>query len=74
MEVDMIVIMDMNTGKIISEQSDEPEFGSHADQVLNAEWLRPELQLGLQPVVHHDASPAEAEAEAFLANLYRCQE
>jgi hypothetical protein len=72
MEVDMIAVMDMETGKRINEP--EPEFGSHADQVLNAEWLRPELQLGLQPVVHRDASPVEAEAEAFLANLYRCQE
>ena len=68
----MIAVMDMETGKRIYEL--EPDFGSHADQVLNAEWLRPELQLGLQPVVHRDASPAEAEAEAFLANLYRCQE
>lgn len=68
----MIVVMDMETGKKINEP--EPEFGSYADEVLNAEWLRPELQLGLQPVVHHDASPAETEADAFLAKLYRNQE
>jgi hypothetical protein len=66
--------MDMDTGKRIVEKDLEPEFGSFADEVLNAEWLKPELQLGLQPVVHRDASPAETEAEAFLSNLYRCQE
>ena len=70
----MRVVMDMTTGKKIVEKDLAPEFGSFADEVLNAEWLRPELQLGLQPVVHHDASPAEAEAESFLRNLYRCQE
>ncbi|HZV54617.1 MAG TPA: hypothetical protein VFF82_06730 [Rhodocyclaceae bacterium] len=68
----MIVVMDMTTGKI--EERIEPEFGSFEDEVLNAEWLQPALQLGLQPVVHHDPAPAETEAESFLNNVYRSQE
>lgn len=72
----MLVVMDMSTGKI--EERAEPEFGSFEDEVLNAEWQRPELQLGLQPVVlhapHHDAAPAEAEVESFLKNVYLSQE
>jgi hypothetical protein len=72
----MLVVMDMSTGKI--EERAEPEFGSFEDEVLNAEWQRPELQLGLQPVVvataHHDPAPAEAEVESFLKNVYLSQE
>jgi hypothetical protein len=65
--------MDMSTGKI--EERAEPEFGSFEDEVLNAEWQRPELQLGLQPVVvHHDPAPAEAEVDSFLKNVYLSQE
>jgi hypothetical protein len=69
----MLVVMDMSTGKI--EERAEPEFGSFEDEVLNAEWQRPELQLGLQPVVvHHDPAPAEAEVDSFLKNVYLSQE
>lgn len=72
----MLVVMDMSTGKIEkpAEDSREPEFGSFEDEVLNAEWQRPGLQLGLQPVVHHDPAPSETEAEAFLSTVYRSQE
>ena len=70
----MLVVMDMSTGKI--EKEAVPEFGAFEDEVLNAEWLQPALQLGLQPVVHRDRAPAETEAEAerFLKNVYRSQE
>jgi hypothetical protein len=71
----MLTVMDMTTGKLIEAECG-PEFGSFEDEVLNAEWLpKPELpgvELGLQPVVHRDAPPAEAEAESFLKNVYRC--
>jgi hypothetical protein len=74
----MRVILDMSTGQKFVEKGfgepDEPEFGSFEDQVLNAEWMRPELQLGLQPVVHRDSPPAETDAESFLKNVYRSQE
>lgn len=74
----MLVIMDMSTGKI--EEFAAPEFGSFEDAVQNAEWLRPGVQLklglelGLQPVVHHDRAPSEAEADAYLLNVYRSQQ
>jgi hypothetical protein len=69
----MLLVMDMSTGKI--EERVEPEFGSFEDEVLNAEWQRPELQLGLQPVVvHRDPVPAETEVESFLKNVYLSQE
>ena len=74
----MRVVMDMTTGKRIIEKGfgepERPEFGSFEDEVLNAEWLRPELQLGLQPVVHRDPPPAESDAESFLRSVYRSQE
>ena len=43
----MLMVMDMNTGKLI-----EDEFGAFEDEVLNAGWMSasPELQLGLQQV------------------------
>lgn len=74
----MLVIMDMSTGKI--DEYVAPQFGSFEDAVQNAEWLRPGVQLklglelGLQPVVHHDRGPSEAEAEAYLRSIYRSQE
>jgi hypothetical protein len=74
----MRVIMDMSTGKTIIEKGigepDEREFGSFEEQVLNAEWMRPELQLGLQPVVHRDPPPAETDVESFLRSVYRSQQ
>jgi hypothetical protein len=71
----MLTVMDMSTGKIIKEEGQEPEFGRFEDEVLNAEYLPGvELQLGLQPVVHHDVPPSEDDAEGFLAKVYRSQE
>ena len=71
----MLVVMDMSTGKIINEEEQAAEFGSFADEVLNAQWTPPgELQLGLQPVVHRDPPPSESDADAFLRNVYRSQE
>jgi hypothetical protein len=65
--------MDMTTGTI--EERLAPEFGGFEEEVLNAEWQRPELQLGLQPVVHRrDRSPAEGEIESFLFAIYNSQE
>lgn len=73
----MRVILDMSTGKKIIEKGtgepERPEFGSFEDEVLNAEWMRPELQLGLQPVVHKDPPPAETDVESFLRSVYRSQ-
>ncbi|MBU1236666.1 MAG: hypothetical protein KJ634_11700 [Gammaproteobacteria bacterium] len=63
----------MSTGKI--EERFEPEFGRFEDEVLNAEWQRPELQLGLQPVSHHrDRAVRDVEIESFLNAVYYCQE
>lgn len=68
----MLVVMDMSTGKI--EERLEPEFGCFEDEVLNAEWQRPELQLGLQPVVQHrDRSPSEGEIASFIYGIYANQ-
>jgi hypothetical protein len=43
-ETEMLMVMDMSTGKII-----EDEFGKFEDEVLNAEWTpaSPELAIGL---------------------------
>lgn len=71
----MLTVMDMSTGKIIREEGLEPGFGAFEDEVLNAEYLpSPELQLGLQPVVHRDEPLSEDDAEVFLSNVYRNQE
>jgi hypothetical protein len=68
----MLMVMDMATGKI--EEVVVPEFGAFEHEVLNAEWLQPAVQLGLQPVVRHDRVPAETEINSFLSTIYRCQE
>jgi len=70
----MLMVMDMSTGKII-----EDEFGTFEDEVMNAEWLPvqpllPSPQLGLQEVHHTDPAVPEAEAEAFLQQIYRVQQ
>jgi len=67
----MLMVMDMSTGKII-----EDEFGTFEDEVMNAEWQPPlpSLQLGLQEVHHTDPVVPEAEAEAFLQQIYRVQQ
>lgn len=72
----MLMVMDMTTGKIEEAVPEAaPEFGSFEDEVLNAEWLpRPEVQLGLQPVVHHEHKVPAEDAEAFLRNVYASQE
>jgi hypothetical protein len=66
----MMVVTDMNTGKII-----EDEFGSFEDEVMNAGWLPPlpELQLALQEVPARQA-PGGFDAEAFLYSVYSSQE
>jgi len=67
----MNVVMDMSTGKII-----EDEFGRFEDEVLNAEWLplRPELQLGLQEVVHAAPALRDIDTVSYLDRIYRSQE
>lgn len=67
----MIVVMNMNTGKII-----EDEFGSFEDEVMNAEWLPPlpELQLGLQEARRESPSADGFDADAFLHSVYASQE
>ncbi len=67
----MLVVMDMSTGKI--EERIEPEFGRFEDEVLNAEWQRPELQLGLQPV-SHPRDRSIPDVESFLNAVYYSQE
>jgi hypothetical protein len=75
-----LVVMDMGTEKTEellaeAEVPPEPEFGGFEEEVLNAEWQRPELQLGLPPVaLHHDRFPTESEIEAFLKMVYLNQE
>jgi hypothetical protein len=70
----MVTIMDMNTGKVISEPD---EYG---DEVLNASWLppRPEPSLQLEQVEHHAADkkapPIAFDIEGFLRAVYRFQE
>lgn len=68
----MWMVMDMATGKL--EDKTVPEFGAFEYEVLNAEWLRPAVEPGLQPVVHYDRAPAESEADLFLRTIYACQE
>lgn len=67
----MNVVMEMSTGKII-----EDEFGRFEDEVLNAEWLppQPELQLGLQEVVHSVAVSRDIDTASYLDRIYRSQE
>jgi hypothetical protein len=69
-----MIIMDMNSGKII-----EDEFGAFEDEVLNAEWQSqpwPELQVGLQEAAPSSGKHTQAvkDAEAFLRNVYLSQE
>jgi hypothetical protein len=56
-------------------QPPEPEFGCFEEEVLNAEWQRPELQLGQQPAApRRDHFPTESEIESFLKMVYLNQE
>lgn len=68
----MIVGMDMSTGRKVIELREE-----YGEEVLLANWLpRPEPGLALQEAVpaRHESRDAERDAEAFLRNVYLCQE
>lgn len=67
----MIVVRNMETGKII-----EDEFGSYEDEVLNAEWLPPlpELQLALQEAPRTLLQAVGFDADSFLNTVYLSQE
>ena len=69
----MRVEMDMSTGKRIVELREE-----YGEEVLLSNWLpRPEVGLALQEAVsarHDHAAADERDAEAFLRNVYLCQE
>lgn len=69
----MVTIMDMTTGKVIGEPTDE-----YGDEVLNANWLppQPEVAARLQEVEHaaHDVQKPPIDVEHFLEAVYRYQE
>ena len=76
----MIIYTDMDTGKKVVELRQE-----YGEEVLLANWLpQPEAGLALQEAVshrdflrspaRHDSSAADRDAEAFLRNVYLCQE
>lgn len=70
----MIIRMDMSTGRKIVEMREEYEYG---EEVLLSNWLpQPEAGLALQEAVpvRSDPAAAERDAEAFLRNVYLCQE
>lgn len=76
----MIMEMDMSTGRKIVELREE-----YGEEVLLSNWLpQPEVGLALQVAVsdrdflrspaRHECRDAERDAEAFLRNVYLCQE
>jgi len=68
----MIMEMDMSTGRKVIELREE-----YGEEVLLSNWLpRPEVGLAVQEAVpaRHDHAAAERDAEAFLRNVYLCQE
>lgn len=68
----MIIRMDMSTGRKIVEMREE-----YGEEVLLSNWLpQPEAGLALQAAAPARSDPAAAErdAEAFLRNVYLCQE
>lgn len=68
----MIIRMDMSTGRKIVEMREE-----YGEEVLLSNWLpQPEVGLALQEAVpvRSDPAAAERDAEAFLRNVYLCQE
>lgn len=68
----MIMEMDMSTGRKVIELREE-----YGEEVLLSNWLpQPEVGLALQEAVpaRHDHAAAERDAEAFLRNVYLCQE
>jgi hypothetical protein len=76
----MVIYTDMSTGKKVVDLREE-----YGEEVLLSNWLpQPEVGLALQAAVshrdflrspaRHDHSAAERDAEAFLRNVYLCQE
>jgi len=76
----MIMEMDMSTGKRVIELREE-----YGEEVLLSNWLpQPEVGLALQEAVsnrdclrspaRHESRGAERDADAFLRNVYLCQE
>ena len=67
----MVIIMEMDSGKVIAEES----FCAYDDEVLNAGWTDvPRVEPRLEEVVASRHEPAEREVEGFLARLYAAQE
>lgn len=68
----MVIYTDMSTGRKIVELREE-----YGEEVLLSNWLpRPEVGLALQEAVsaRPDHAADERDAEAFLRNVYLCQE
>jgi hypothetical protein len=76
----MVIYTDMDTGKKVIELREE-----YGEEVLLSNWLpQPEVGLALQQAVphrdflrspaQHDHAAAERDADAFLRNVYLCQE
>lgn len=69
----MVTIMDITTGKVIAEPTEE-----YGDEVLNANWLppQPEVAVQLQEVGHAAGEPPTPpiDVEHFLEAVYRYQE
>jgi hypothetical protein len=68
----MIMEMDMSSGRKVIELREE-----YGEEVLLSNWLpQPEVGLALQEAVsaRHDPAAEERDAEAFLRNVYLCQE
>ena len=68
----MIMEVDMSTGRKVVALREE-----YGEEVLLSNWLpQPEVGLALQEAVpaRHDHAAAERDAEAFLRNVYLCQE
>jgi hypothetical protein len=62
--------MDIETGRRLGEPNNE-----YDDQVLNASWLPPPVEAGLQTVTHYEAAePRIEDVEAFQAAVYLFQE
>jgi hypothetical protein len=71
-EVIMVIYTDMDTGRKVVELREE-----YGEEVLLSNWLpQPEVGLALQEAVpaRHESRDAERDAEAFLRNVYLCQE
>ena len=72
----MLMVMEMSTGKVIAD-----EFGDFEDEVLNAGWIAPGLQAGLQAELvtglqlRNTRAPEQHDfdVDAFLGMMYRVQ-